>query len=108
MVKLRQEAADDKKEDRVNPTEKEILRETVQPALTSKKINKQNNKNQKEATVTENNDSGHKFTLKGQGKKSTDNSTPKHDSLAAKRTYNEIFEPQKETTFTNKSNKEKT
>ena len=69
MVKLRQEAADKEEEDQVNPTEKEILRETVQPALMSKKTNTQNNKNWKKATVTENEDSTHKFTLKGQGKK---------------------------------------
>ena len=81
------------------------MRETVQPALMSKKTNTQNNKNWKEATVTENEDSSHKFTLKGQGKKAADNETPKHDSSATKRTYDEISEAEKETTFTNKTNK---
>ena len=39
MVELKQEAADEEEENRVNPTKKDILRDKVQPALMSKKIN---------------------------------------------------------------------
>ena len=62
-LRLRRESADKEEGDQVNPTEKEILRETVQPALMSKKTNTQNNENRKEVTVTENEESGNNFTL---------------------------------------------
>ena len=38
MVELRREAADEEEKYQVNPAEKEILRETEQPSLMSKKI----------------------------------------------------------------------
>ena len=38
------------------------------------------------------------MTLKGQDKKAANNKTPKHDSLATKRSYNEISQAEKETT----------
>ena len=51
-VKLRRETANEEEEDQVNTAEKEILRETVQPALMSKKTNTQNKENYQKVTVT--------------------------------------------------------
>ena len=67
----------------------------VQPALTSKKTDKQDNKNQQEATVTKAEDTGGNLALEVQSEKAADNSI---DLLATKRLYNEIFQGEKETT----------
>ena len=67
----------------------------MQLALTSKEADKQDDKNQQEATVAGKEDTGGDLALEFQSKKAVDDG---NDLLETKRFYDEISQDEKETT----------
>ena len=72
-----EEPANEAKEAIGDPTRSEILGDKVQPALTSKDADKQDDKNQQGATVDGKEDTCGNLTLEVQGKKAADDIHPK-------------------------------
>ena len=66
--------------------------------MTDKQDDKKNDESHQEATVAEKQDTGSNFAMEVQSERVADDSTPKNDSSATKRSYGEISQDEMKTT----------